>query len=77
MDGEDYTSYDIHEVYYNILGEPVSMSSDPIRFYDIEEVGKIVDEEAVENIIADMERALKTIKSEPVFVPPKEWSRDD
>jgi len=67
--------YEIHEVYYNKKGEPIMMTEDPIDFYYCEYEED--DKEAKKAVIADMKRALKSIKKYPIFVPPEKWSKDE
>ncbi|MDC1299899.1 hypothetical protein N8Z24_00170 [bacterium] len=69
-----WAHYSIHEVHYDDNGKPEMVSVDPIPFEEIEHINEITDDEAVQNIIKSMERALKTLKKYPVFVPPEEWS---
>jgi hypothetical protein len=50
----------IHEVHYDPSGVPVAMTRNPVSF-------GVTEEETVEDLICSLERALKSVREQPIL----------
>lgn len=77
LKGKKFIYYNIHEIYYNKEHEAHSMTLEPVKFGVTEHSEDIIDEDAQQEIIWQLEHALKDIREYPVFREPKVWAKVD
>ena len=59
------SGFGLHDVGYNLMGEPVRMTENPAGFVS----------ETRDGVLGALDLALKEARHRPIFVPPPDWSK--